>query len=153
MFHTDGTALCIWQKQQHLQPWPWVTLRWHTYAEPPFNTGHLQSRWALKGGIYTLFFQILAKQCSRSLSHSPWTIQNLTSGRINAASKAYDKGEQSSTNSPQAKRVCQPPSEVQALKGQLWYVWVSIRPGACWLLLRSVRTPRPNCPINIAPFC
>lgn len=45
------------------------------------------------------------------------------------------------------------PSEVQALKGQLWYVWVSIRLGACWLLLCSVRTPQPNCPINISPFC
>lgn len=76
----------------------------------------------------------------------------LTSGRINSGPNTCDKGIQSSRSS-QARGFCQLPSEVQTLKGQVWYVWVSIRPGTCRLLLCSGRTPRPNCPINVSPLC
>lgn len=56
MFCTDGTALCIWQKAATLAAMTRGHSQWHTYAEPPLNTGHLQSWCTLKGGIYTLFF-------------------------------------------------------------------------------------------------
>ena len=114
----------------------------HTYAELTLHRGPASSNpWARWKGVFTdYFFRYQPNNVPvHSLTHRK-TIQNLTSGRINSALKADDKGEQSWGSSPQAKRICQLASEVPALKGQLWSVWVSTGPGACWPLLRSLGT-------------
>lgn len=140
--HADGAALCTWQTISTLESlFGPPSLQWHLHTVQSLTawaSSHPGAHWR---GIYRLLFQIPAT-CSPALNHTKF---NIWKDKLST----HDKGVQSLGSSP-ARKICQLPSEVQALKGQLWYVWVSIRPGTCWLLLCSVWTPLPKYSINIS---
>lgn len=121
-----GPLCASGKKPPHFQPEPFHThLHWAPTAPalwpPPIPTHTKRGYWQI------IFSETSQTMLDDTKFNPPWTIQNLTSGRINSTPNACDKDEQSSRSSQEKGFASFPLRSIPTVVG------LSFRQAWCWL--------------------